>query len=89
MKGTYVDTNSRTVQIVGIGPAKDYAAGDTVSSADHCGVVRFKNIGSSDGRIRIKGDSGDGVVISPGDTEYYGIYEGEQIEIISGRFNIM
>ena len=89
MQGTYVDANSRTVQIVGIGPAKDYNADDTVSSVDHHEIVRFKNIGSGDGRIRIKGASDDGVVISEGETEYFGIYPGEEIEIITGSFNIM
>ena len=89
MKGTYVDTNSRTVQVVGIGPAKDYTAGDTVSSVDHSGIVRFKNIGDGDGRIRLKGSSDDGIVISQGETEYFGIYPGEEIEIVTGSFNIM
>lgn len=89
MKGTYVDTNSRTVQVVGIGPAKDYNAGDTVSSVDYGGIVRFKNIGDGDGRIRLKGSNDDGVVISQGETEYFGIYPGEEIEIVTGSFNIM
>jgi len=89
MQGTFVDVNSRTVQIVGIGPAKDYNAGDTVSSVDHHGIVRFKNIGSGDGRIRLKGATDDGIVISQGETEYFGIYPGEEIEIITGSFNIM
>lgn len=89
MKGTYVDSNSRTVQVVGIGPARDYDAGDVVSSKDHNGIVRFKNIGEADGRIRLKGDTSDGVVIASGETEYFGIYPGEEIEILTGSFNIM
>ena len=89
MQGTFVDDNSRTVQIVGIGPAEDYSAGDTVSSADHHGIVRFKNIGDDIGRIRIKGHSGAGVAISSGETEYFGIYPGEEVEIVSGSFNVM
>lgn len=89
MQGTYVDVNSRTVQIVGIGPAEDYTTGETISSKDHHGIVRFKNIGDADGRIRIKGSSDSGVVISAGETEYFGIYPGEEVEVIEGSFNVM
>ena len=89
MQGTHVDVNSRTVQVVGIGYAKDYNAGDTIPTADHNGIVRFKNIGDEDGRIRIKEQPGDGVVIGSGETEYFSVGADQEIEIISGSFNIM
>lgn len=89
MKGAYVDVNSRTVQCVGIGVAKDVAQGDIVKGSDFSGVVRFKNIGDVDGRIRVVGQGGDGVVISAGETEYFGIYAEENVEILLGNFNVM
>lgn len=89
MKGAYVDVNSRTVQCVGIGVAKDFSQGEIVSGSDFSGVVRFKNTGDADGRIRIQGQGGDGVVISAGETEYFGIYPEENVEIVSGTFNVM
>lgn len=87
MKGVYVDVNSRTVQIIGIGVARDFTSGDIIEDVE--GIVRFKNIGEDDGRIRILGYDDDGVVISSGETEYFGIYPGEKIEIVSGTFNVM
>ena len=89
MKGTFVDVNSRTVQCVGIGVAKDYEQGSIVKGSDFAGVVRFKNIGDVDGRIRIEGQGGDGVVISAGETEYFGIHSDENVEILLGTFNVM
>lgn len=89
MKGAYVDVNSRTVQCVGIGVAKDFTQGEIVKGTDFCGVVRFKNIGDVDGRIRIQGQGGDGVVIGAGETEYFGIYKEENVEIVIGDFNVM
>lgn len=90
MKGVYVDVNSRAVQIVGIGPAQDYTAGEIVSGKEHNGIVRFKNITEDEeGRIRIRGKADAGVVIGPGETEYFGIYADEDVEIISGTFNVM
>ena len=89
MKGAYVDQNSRTVQCVGIGVAKDFTQGDVILGLDFAGVVRFKNIGDVDGRIRIQGQGGDGVVISAGETEYFGLQKDENVEIILGDFNVM
>lgn len=89
MKNVYVDLNSRSVQCVGLGFAKDVSQGDIIDGSEFSGVVRFKNIGDVDGRIRLVNDSGDGTVISAGETEYFGIYPNEKVEILLGNFNVM
>lgn len=53
------------------------------------GYVRIKNIGDEIGHVRKFGDGGDGIALSPGETEYFYINNGEQLEIVDGQFNIM
>lgn len=51
------------------------------------GLVRFKNIGEDNAAIRYSGDTTDGVVLSPGETEYF--FVNGIVEVVSGSVNVM
>lgn len=83
-----VDTNSNSLQCSYLGYGVNLSAGLFPSEA--VGYVRVKNIGEDDAIIRYSnhGDS-DGVVLSPGETEYFYIDPNKQVELVEGSVNIM
>lgn len=89
MENLYIDRNSRAIQCSALGFSKNFAAGviddDAVS-----GFIRIKNVGSDNASIRYDTQTtADGVVLSPGETEYFYIEPGRHLEVIEGTVNIM
>lgn len=85
MKNLPIDSNSRTIQCANLGDGYNFEA--IVLPKDVRGLVRFKNIGSVDAVIRYSASSSDGVVLSPGETEYF-VVSGI-VEVVSGSVNVM
>lgn len=82
------DKNSRAIQCSFLGFSKNHGAG--VLPPEIYGYIRVKNIGESDAIIRYADQElADGVYISPGETEYFFIEKGRQLEVVSGSLNIM
>lgn len=89
MKSLNVPATAQQVSCVGM--SKDYLSAGIVKDA--VGFIRVKNIGGTMGHVRIQGkyDSEEdvGMAFSVGETEYLYINEGETLEIVDGKFNIM
>lgn len=92
MKTLFVDANSRTSVVGVLGFAKNYVhSGSDVQTIDPCftGLVRFYNYGDSDGKVKIVGATGDGMLIPAGRVEYIGIPEGAEVQVSESDFNVM
>lgn len=81
-----IDNNSRAIQCARLGYGTNYSAGKL--PAEIKGLVRFKNIGEDNAIIRyFEDDTTDGVVLSPGETEYFVV--NDVVEVVSGSINVM
>lgn len=92
MKTIYVDANSRTsvVGVLGFGMNYVHSGSDAQEiDSSFVGLVRFYNYGDSDGKVKIKGSAGDGMIIPAGHVEYIGIPEGAIVEVSDSDFNVM
>lgn len=88
MKNLPIDGNSREIQCSFIGYAKTLETG--ILPAEIKGYVRMKNVGDSEAIIRyVDQVNSDGVILSPGETEYFYILPNREVEIIQGTLNIM
>ena len=85
MKNLPIDSNSRPIQCAPFGNGYNFES--QVLPGDISGLVRFKNIGEGNAIIRYTQSSSDGVVLSPGETEYFFI--NGIIEIVQGSVNVM
>ena len=85
MNNLPTDGNSRAIQCANLGNGNNYTTGKL--PADIRGLVRFKNIGEDNAVIRYSGDTTDGVVLSPGETEYF--FVNGIVEVVEGTVNIM
>lgn len=85
MKDLPTDSNSRAMQCANLSNGYNFTA--SVLPAYIQGLVRFKNIGNDDAVIRYSANSDDGVVLSPGETEYF--FVNGVVEIVSGFVNVM
>lgn len=79
------DGNSRAIQCAHLGNGFNFEA--EVLPKEVRGLVRFKNVGADNATIRYAHSSSDGVVLSPGETEYF--YIDDIVEVVSGTVNIM
>lgn len=79
------DGNSRAIQCAPLGIGTNFSAGTLPNLVNT--LVRFKNIGEGNATIRYSGDTTDGVVLSPGETEYF--FVNGTVEIVSGTVNVM
>lgn len=80
-----LDNNNHLVQCAKFGEGYEYA--DMILPKTIKGLVRIKNIGDTNAIIKYADDNSEGVVLSPGETEYF--YLKKQLEIVTGRLNIM
>lgn len=80
-----IDINSRAIQCANLGNGVNFTAGKLPIEVE--GLVRFKNIGEDNAVIRYYGNTTDGVVLSPGETEYF--FVNGIIEVVSGTINVM
>lgn len=85
MNNLPIDGNSRAIQCANLNHGFNFEAGNV--NLDFYGLVRFKNIGDDNAIIRYANTTSDGVVLSPGETEYF--FVKGKIEIVSGTINIM
>ena len=83
-----ISVPSTAQQVSSVGFSKDYTTAGKLPDEVN-GFIRVKNIGDADGRIRLYGHLDDGMVMSPGETEYMFLNDGENLEIVAGEFNIM
>lgn len=79
------DGNSRAIQCANLGNGVNYTTGKLPAEVQ--GLVRFKNVGEDNAIIRYSGDTTDGVVLSPGETEYF--FVNGIVEVVSGSVNVM
>lgn len=79
------DSNSHAIQCAYLGNGFNFEA-EVIPNAIS-GLVRFKNIGTDNAIIRYADSSSDGIVLSPGETEYF--YINGIVEVVSGTVNIM
>lgn len=79
------DDNSRAIQCANFGFGYNLTEGSTTDNLNT--LVRFKNTGSTNAVIRYDNSVGDGVVLSPGETEYF--FVKGIIKVVSGTLNIM
>lgn len=88
MKNLPVDSNSRTIQCSYLGLTRNYNAG--VVDKEVTGYVRLKNIGDTNAVVRFTDQYFcDGLVLSPGETEYVYLQKDRQLEILQRALNIM
>lgn len=86
MNNLPTDGNSRAIQCANLGNGVNYTTGKL--PAEVRGLVRFKNIGEDNAVIRYAdAATSDGVVLSPGETEYF-VVNGI-VEVVSGSVNVM
>lgn len=85
MNNLPTDGNSRAIQRANLGNGINCTTGKL--PAEVRGLVRFKNIGEDNAIIRYSGDTTDGVVLSPGETEYF--FVNNIVEVVSGNINVM
>lgn len=85
MNNLPTDSNSRTIQCANLGNGSNYEA--EILPEEVSGLVRFKNIGADNAIIRYANTTSDGVVLSPGETEYF--YVNGIVEVVSGSVNVM
>lgn len=78
------DGNSRAIQCANLGNGSNYEA---EVLPEISGLVRFKNIGEGNAIIRYEYSNSDGVVLSPGETEYF--FVNGIVEVVEGTVNIM
>lgn len=89
MKNLPIDINSRAIQCSTIGFAKNFNEG-IIDNPEVKGYVRLKNISDSNAIFRYSSHKeSDGIVLSPGETEYFYIEQDKTIEIVQGTLNIM
>lgn len=89
MKNLYIDSNGRSLQCSRVGYAMNFSTGE-IDNENVKGVVRIKNVGSTDAVFRYARHTGsDGIVLSSGETEYFYVEPGETLEVVSGTLNIM
>lgn len=85
-KALPIDSNSRPVPALSIGFGQTFSVG--IVPADWSGnIVRLKAVG--DTSFRLSSQKNSEILINDGETEYFLIPQGEQLEIISGSINIM
>lgn len=85
MNNLPTDSNSRTIQCANLGNGSNFES--EILPAEIQGLVRFKNIGADNAIIRYANNSSDGVILSPGETEYF--FVNDIVEVVSGIVNIM
>lgn len=85
MKNVFVDNNGRAIQVAPLSYGENYGIGVIPNTGGE--YVRVKAI--SDSVIKISAMSGNGVMLSEGDTEYFYIPEGKNLEVVSGSINLM
>lgn len=86
MKNLFVDSNSRTVQCVKLSVGLNVDTAGVIEAIEPYQFVRIK-AKEGDAVIRLENQSGDGVLISDGETEYFFI-DGK-LELVSGKINVM
>lgn len=86
MKSLYVDANSRTVQCARLSIGLNVDAAGVVAQIEPNQFIRVKAVGG-DAVIRQENQSGDGVLLSEGETEYFFIEN--HLELVSGKINVM
>ena len=79
------DDNSRTIQCANFAHGHNLTNNSKTDNLNT--LVRFKNIGSTNAVIRYDNSIDDGVVLSPGETEYF--FVKGIIKVVSGTLNIM
>lgn len=79
-----IDANGRAIQCAYLGNGSNYETGNLIV---HKGLMRFKNIGNNNAIIRYNDSSTDGVVLSPGETEYF--YVNGTVKVVDGTVNAM
>lgn len=84
MNNLPTDANSRTIQCAYLGNGSNHEAGNLIV---HKGLIRFKNIGDNNAIIRYNDSSTDGVVLSPGETEYF--FVNGTVKVVVGTVNVM
>lgn len=85
MKSLYVDANSRTVQCARLSNGLDVSTAGVVTQITPNQFVRIK--AKADTVIRLENQSGDGIFLSEGETEYFFI--DAPLELVSGSINVM
>lgn len=85
MNNAFIDKNGNNCQVSIIGCSKDVSVAGVIDEAS--GVVRVKAI--TDSRIRLDGQTDEGVLLSEYETEYFVIPDGSKLELVSGSINLM
>lgn len=84
MNNIVIDNNSRAVQISELSICKNLIQGEKLNVK---GIIRVKNIDSVMAIINYSDEGGDGMYLSPDETEY--IFINREIIVIQGIVNIM
>lgn len=87
MKNIFVDNNGRVVQIAPISTGVDFDTIGVIDEIESGQYIRIK--AHEDSYIRNYGQTVDGVFMSEGETEYFYLQPGKQLELVSGSINVM